>query len=50
MFKHLSGLYDGTEQTLSFQAKQNWGGVTVGPDGCAAILRGLIMLEKWGAW
>lgn len=50
MFKHLSGLYDGTEQTLSFQAKQNWGSVTVGPDGCAAILRGLIMLEKRGAW
>lgn len=45
---YISGLYDGTEQTLSLQAEQNWGGVTVGPDGCAAILRDLIMLEEWG--
>lgn len=45
---YISGLYDGTEQTVSFRAKQNWGGITVGPDGCAAILRDLIMLEKWG--
>ena len=45
---YINELYDGTEQTLSKLAKTELGGVIVAPDGCAAVLRDLIRLEKWG--
>lgn len=46
---YINELYDGTEQTLSKLAdKTKLGGVIVAPDGCAAVLRHLIRLEKWG--
>lgn len=38
----------GQSRHLASRQNKTGGGVTVGPDGCAAILRDLIMLEKWG--